>query len=197
MRLSTILAPTAEPVSLAAAKTHLRVDHDDEDLLIAGLISVARQYVEAWTKRRLVVQTLRADLDYFPYGVIELPVGPVRDIASVVYLDSAGDSQTLATTLWQSDLRGGLARVLWEASNQPWPTTETGRLNAVTIQFTAGYAIPFTATNATNTLNATAHPLTDGDTLQVWNTGGELPNGLPRPSTITSWARPQIRSRSR
>jgi len=178
MRLSTILAPTAEPVSLSEAKAHLRAEDADDDALIEAQVAAARRYVEDYTKQILVGRTLRADLDCFPGGVIELPVGPVREVASIVYLDSSGDSQTLATTLWQSDLRGRLARLLWDAGDAPWPNTEIGRLNAVTVTFTAGQAIPFTTTNATDTIDAVAHPFADGDTFQVWNSGGELPGGL-------------------
>ena len=34
-----VVAPTAEPLSVAEAKTFLRVTHDDDDALIASLIA--------------------------------------------------------------------------------------------------------------------------------------------------------------
>ena len=40
-----------EPVTLAEAKLHLRVEHSDEDAYIGGLISAAREYAESFTNR--------------------------------------------------------------------------------------------------------------------------------------------------
>ncbi len=40
-----------EPVSLAEAKLHLRVEHSDEDGYITALISSAREYAESFTNR--------------------------------------------------------------------------------------------------------------------------------------------------
>lgn len=41
-------------ITLAAAKAHLRVEHDDEDAKIQGYIDAALSTFEAWTNRTLV-----------------------------------------------------------------------------------------------------------------------------------------------
>ena len=46
--------PAAEPITLAAAKQFLRVEHGDDDDVIAALIAAARIHVEAATRRALV-----------------------------------------------------------------------------------------------------------------------------------------------
>ena len=54
-----VTAPTEEPVSLAEAKLHLRVDYTNDDVLIGALITAARQHAENDTRRALVTQTWR------------------------------------------------------------------------------------------------------------------------------------------
>ena len=46
MALKLVTAPAMEPMSLDEAKTYLRVEHNDEDEFIAGLIVAARQAAE-------------------------------------------------------------------------------------------------------------------------------------------------------
>ena len=46
MALIDLAPPSAEPIDLAYAKTFLRVDGTDEDLLITTLIKTARHQVE-------------------------------------------------------------------------------------------------------------------------------------------------------
>jgi uncharacterized phage protein (predicted DNA packaging) len=44
----------SEPISLQEAKKHLRVEFDDDDDLIQGLITAAREYAEVFMNRPLV-----------------------------------------------------------------------------------------------------------------------------------------------
>jgi uncharacterized phiE125 gp8 family phage protein len=47
---SILLTDLIEPISLEETKTFLRVEHDDEDQLIAALFAVGRNHIEAQTQ---------------------------------------------------------------------------------------------------------------------------------------------------
>lgn len=136
--LTTTSPPTSEPVSLALAKTHLRIDHDEEDELVKVWISAARRLAEEYTGKRWATQTLRMYLPGFPDGAIELPVEPVSSVTSVTYKDTAGDSQTLVSgTDYQTWLDHSPPLILPEP-DADWPDTEFDRAQAVTVTFVAG-----------------------------------------------------------
>ena len=72
MTAALITPPTLEPVTLADAKAHLRIDGDDDDDLSPRAIVAARSHVESLTRRgsraglaglprRLAAQTHRDD----------------------------------------------------------------------------------------------------------------------------------------
>ena len=61
-----VTAPTAEPIALSDAKKHLRVDFSDDDSLILGLITAARQEAEQICRRAFVTQSWRISFDAFP-----------------------------------------------------------------------------------------------------------------------------------
>jgi hypothetical protein len=67
-------APAVEPVTLAEAKLHLRVDFTDDDTLITMLIGAARVAAENICRRAFVTQKWDLYLDAFPrqnfYGVL-------------------------------------------------------------------------------------------------------------------------------
>lgn len=65
--------PIVEPVSLAAAKAHLRIDSSAEDDLIQGLISTARAWCEDYTDRTFVLTQWTMNIDSF-YGAVGSPV---------------------------------------------------------------------------------------------------------------------------
>ncbi len=86
--------PATEPISLAEAKAHLRVTHNDDDAYITTLIKTARQSIEAQTGLGLISQGWSVFLDDWPEnGVIELPLAPVLGIADIKV---HGDDDTFA-----------------------------------------------------------------------------------------------------
>ncbi len=137
MGLTLTSAPAAEPVSLAEAKLHCRVDLGDDDTLLTALITAARRLAEGQTGRALVTQTWKQTFDAFPLAAIALERPPLQSVTSVKYLDSAGVQQTLdagAYTVHTSAQLGLVAPL----PGTRWPTTQA-HLEAVEVIFVAGY----------------------------------------------------------
>lgn len=129
-------APSVEPVSLADMKTHLRVDLAADNDLITSQIKAARFAVEGFLRRQLITATWKYYLDKFP-GTILLPRPPLQSISSITYTDSAGDTQTLSSSVYDVDTDSIVGRVV-EAYGQAWPTTRED-INVVCVTFVAGY----------------------------------------------------------
>lgn len=74
MPIKLITGPIEEPVTLAEAKLHLRVDDNFDDSLIDMLITSARLHAENVCRRAFVTQKWELYLDAFPrqnfYGVL-------------------------------------------------------------------------------------------------------------------------------
>ncbi|MEM6616625.1 MAG: phage head-tail connector protein [Pseudomonadota bacterium] len=135
MPLSLVTAPAVEPISLAEAKTHIRIDHEHEDLYIQALIVSVRVRFEATLNRALITQTWALLLDDWPlYGLAEIVPAPVQSISSVTVKTPNG-TQTVAPTAYQLDGVSTPARLKFTG---PLPTTD-GSLNAITIEFLTGF----------------------------------------------------------
>ncbi len=126
--------PATEPLTLAEAKAHLRVDIPDEDTLISGLIVAARQMAEQHTGRPLISQTWTLYTSSFT-APIEFKPG-AQSITSVKYQDSDNAQQTLADTVYE--LRRGLVPELGLKYSQSWPSVLC-HPDSVQIEFVAGY----------------------------------------------------------
>ena len=63
MTVILVSGPAVEPLSLAEAKSWIKVDASDEDALIQSLIVSARLAVEAATNRLLITQQWRLVID--------------------------------------------------------------------------------------------------------------------------------------
>jgi len=133
-----ITQPESEPVTVAEARQHLRIDGTDEDSYIEILIKVARQLCEQYSGLSFITQSREIKLDRFPCSsIIEIPYGPIQTIDDFTYIDSSGDSQPLTeTTDFIVDIHSSPARVQYVNS---WPST-LNRFSSVTIAYTSGYA---------------------------------------------------------
>lgn len=95
--ISYLLAgPAAEAVTLGEVKAWLRVDGDDEDGLIAGLIPAARLAITQQSGKALVSETWRLVCDDWPKrGELRLPVGPLRAVTGLRVFDAYDDAVEL------------------------------------------------------------------------------------------------------
>lgn len=85
--------PATEPLTLAEAKQFLRVEHADDDAIIATLIAAARTQVESAARCALIAQTWRFVCDRWPAdGGIALKRGPLLSVAAVRVFDAEGDA---------------------------------------------------------------------------------------------------------
>jgi uncharacterized phiE125 gp8 family phage protein len=137
--------PASEPITLAEARVHLRLDGNDEDALVAAWIVAARQQVEAITGRALMVQDWELRLPCFPAGggCIELPYPPLVEVVSLTTVAADGTETALDPAAYQVDAPAGPtaqpARVYPRASGY-WPSTAGGVRGAVRVAYQAGYA---------------------------------------------------------
>lgn len=139
MALTLVTAPATEPVALADAKAHLRVDATTDDTLISALITAARQYAETVTRRAMVTQTWDLTMDEWPDSDrIIVPLPPLQSVTSITYKDTDGTASTLATTEYIVDTKSEPGRIVL-AYGKDWPTTTLYPAGAITVRFTAGY----------------------------------------------------------
>jgi len=138
--LRRITQPAVEPVSLATAKVHCRVDTEADDLYIQSLISVARAYVEDVLDITICTTVWEVKYDLFPIWAIILPRLPMQDATiTVTYRSGDGTYTTLssANADFQVDASVLPGRIYPQWA-RAWPATR-GDENSVTVRYTAGY----------------------------------------------------------
>ena len=139
MPLTLATAPVIEPVTVAQARAHLRIDGNDHDDVIAQLVRAARRRAEAHTRRALVTQTWDLTLDDFPLWQIDVPRPPLQSVTHIKYIDTAGVQQTLSSVLYTVDTKSEPGRIT-PAYGQSWPTARD-QVNAVEVRFVAGFGM--------------------------------------------------------
>lgn len=134
-------SPAALPLTLPECLAHLRADADGgpNDQYVSSLIPVAVAACEERINRTLISTPWRLQLDAFPAGgEIALRMGPVISVQSGTYKDAAGAVQTLDPSAYVLDGDSLPARLV-PAVGAAWPATQDGAINAVTVNYTAGF----------------------------------------------------------
>lgn len=132
-----VAEPAVEPVSLAEAKEHLNIDHDDKDSLIQLYISAARAFIESYCHIIIAESEWELTYDAFPSGAIEIPLAPLISVTSVEYDDENGDEQTVYSVDYVVDTGQSFGWIV-PVSGFSWPATISG-VSTVRIRFMAGW----------------------------------------------------------
>ena len=138
MRVVVVAAPEL-PVTWEEAKVHLRLDGDDEKVLVEALIAAAAAHIagpDGWLGRSIGAQMLEARFDLTAVGrqPFMLPFGPVLEITSIQYLNAAGVEQTAD----KADIVLAGSEVSPRGGLYPWDGGSIER-EAGRIQYRAGY----------------------------------------------------------
>lgn len=135
MSLFRTVAPAVEPVTLSEAKQTLRLEHDSEDGLLAGLIRAAREEIEAACGLALIDQDWRLTLDRLPRsGRVLLRRHPVREVRSVTVYARDGGASLVDPGSYRLDGGGRPARLHF-----PGPLAPGIAVNGMEVDFAAGF----------------------------------------------------------
>jgi uncharacterized phiE125 gp8 family phage protein len=141
LRPIRISPPAAKPVSLVEAKSAAKVDIDDDDVLIDGMIDAAISHLDGWSGvlgRCLINQGWRLSLcDWPACRFIRLPFPDVSAV-TVKYFDADNAEQTVSGSLVQllDDELGTFVRF---SDDFAFPSVFDDRGDGVKVEFTAGY----------------------------------------------------------
>ncbi len=135
-------APLIEPVTLYEIKQHLRLDSGvstDEDNLLNGYITVARETCEPFQNRAYIDQTWDLVLDDWPAGdIITIPRPPLGSVTSITYYATGGTAATLTAGTYIIDKDSEPGRVSL-GYGEVWPSTVLRPVKGVIVRFLAGY----------------------------------------------------------
>lgn len=162
MVIKVITPPNEEPITLDDMKSYLRVDDDNDNMLISSLITAAREYCEGFQNRAYFSQTIELTMDHFPgqrhmrfeefpfiafgngdrnrhhHKVIKLPMPPLQSVLSITYTDDSGATTTLDSSSYVVDADSEPGR-LAPASGKDWPNVKLQPINGVRVRYIAGF----------------------------------------------------------
>lgn len=156
-RLVMTAPPAIEPVGVDVLKDHLKIDHDEEDALLSGIVTAARTFCEDHTGRALVNRGYSLYLDGWPGksalpwwdGVrdgadmpvlasqVNLPRPPLVSVEDIVLHADDDSSDIWDTARYFVDTAATPGRVVLR--NGASPPQASRAANGIEIRFTAGF----------------------------------------------------------
>jgi uncharacterized phiE125 gp8 family phage protein len=137
MKTVLVTAPATIPVTAAEVKTQIKVTGTDDDAEITRLISVATLDIEQFLCRKLITQTWKVYLDYWP-AFIKVPFGNLQSVTHVKYTDTDRTQTTLSTDYYDVDTVSVPGQITLKYG-QSWPSVALYPLNPIEIQFVTGF----------------------------------------------------------
>jgi len=179
MSLAMTSPPASEPVTVADAKAHLRIDGSEEDVLIASLLLTSRLHIETALSLALVTQSWTLKLDCWPPGRdVELPLSPLRSVDEVRIKDASGVAVVVSAESYLVDLAARPARLVWNNVTPPIPRVA---VNGIEIDLTAGFgadgdSVPAPLKHAI--LMLAAHWYEHRDPQEIGGEGARIPDAV-------------------
>lgn len=139
MKLELFAAAGEEPVDVGELTMRARISTSSEGSMLTDMLTEALDAAELHTSSRFITQTWTAYYNRFADLVHGLPFAPVVSITSLTYVDSDGDTQTVATSVYElaEEYGGrGLVRLKY---NQVWPTDARLHEDVVIVKAVYGY----------------------------------------------------------
>lgn len=135
-------AAAEEPITLEAAKAHLRIrgsDTTQDTYIESTLIPTARKVAEDFQHRAYISQTWDLYLDGFPScGYIEIPRPPLQSVTSIVYTLEDGSTATVDSASYAVDAVSEPGRIILK-DGETWPSDALLVGPSVKVRFVAGY----------------------------------------------------------
>lgn len=133
-----ITPPAIYPISLADVKDHLKLDPNDnsQDLYLEFLICSVTKYGESYTKRIFIDTKFKTYRDIFS-NYIKLRRSKLQSLDLFEYLVDDVFT-TVSSDLYYNTNETGFSKIVLNA-NGVYPTDIDDRMQAIKIEFTAGY----------------------------------------------------------
>lgn len=132
-------AAASEPITLAEAKTFLKVDADADDTLISAIIAAARDSAERYCQLSMLPVTIEESFDRFQTYGLRLSISPVIAVTQIEYRPpSAVDMVELDEDIYFTH-PAYRPPLIVRKEFATWPTLSS-QPASVKVTYTAGFA---------------------------------------------------------